>query len=161
MKQQLGCSKSASAIGYEVEGLTTNAVSLISRKQDDFAAEGLVSCAREGALTRQSRSSDCSRTSQGFRKDSIMRNRGSHLLRLAAASVLVVANLALPSTAAARRGDCEICGWCPDGGPGQWVECCLPQVCPMPFAATDDCHDDDDVCHQHGTPCYCPGGDNQ
>lgn len=49
----------------------------------------------------------------------------------------------------ARSGDCELCALCPRGM--DFVPCCAPVF--LGLCGTDDCHDDDDECHQHGTIC--------
>lgn len=86
-------------------------------------------------------------------------HRWQAAFRLALAGVLVALNVTLPTATSAppseRAGDCESCGACWTGQ--QFVNCCIPHVCyPVPLPATNDCHDDDNECHQHGTSCKCP-----
>jgi hypothetical protein len=73
--------------------------------------------------------------------------RRNVLLRALALSVLLAANFAIPTGAAALR--CELCAYCP-----QWpdlVPCCAPP--PGGLGGVDDCHLDGGDCHEAGQYC--------
>jgi hypothetical protein len=70
------------------------------------------------------------------------------LLRVPVLAGVFAANVATPGEA---LGPCESCYIGFKGNPPVQYTYCDKN---SPFLeATDDCHDDDDECHQHGQPC--------